>query len=66
MGQPCVHLGADRRCTIYPDRPAVCRDYRPDALCVALQALPPAARVGHYLQFYGLIAPGLSEYSDMV
>ncbi len=54
VGVPCVHLRADRRCGIYPDRPAVCRDYAPDELCRALHGLPPAARVGHYLAVFGL------------
>jgi Fe-S-cluster containining protein len=25
--EPCVFLGADNRCTVYEDRPAVCREY---------------------------------------
>jgi len=25
--QPCVFLGADNRCTVYEDRPEVCRDF---------------------------------------
>jgi Fe-S-cluster containining protein len=32
----CTALGADGRCTIYEDRPQLCRDYRPghDGLCI--------------------------------
>lgn len=32
----CTMLGPDGRCTIYEDRPQLCRDYQPksDALCV--------------------------------
>jgi Fe-S-cluster containining protein len=55
VGVPCVHLTPERRCGIYPERPAVCRDYAPDAVCVALQSLPPEARVRHFLSIYGLL-----------
>ncbi len=54
VGTPCVHLRSDRLCGIYPDRPAVCRHYQPDELCVDLQRLPIEARVRHYLAVYGL------------
>lgn len=68
VGVPCPHLRADRLCGIYPERPAVCRDYRPDELCVALQTLPPAARVRHFLHVYGLEAkepnPDAHEAAD--
>jgi Fe-S-cluster containining protein len=54
VGVPCAHLRDDRLCGIYPDRPPVCRDYRPDDLCLALQALPPDERVPYYLAYYGM------------
>jgi Fe-S-cluster containining protein len=56
VGVACAHLTAERRCGIYPDRPAVCRHYQPDAMCVALQALPSAERVAYFLHVYGLEA----------
>jgi len=54
VGTPCRHLTADHRCGIYANRPAVCRDYRPDEICVALQRLPAEERVRFYLRSYGL------------
>jgi Fe-S-cluster containining protein len=54
VGERCVHLTSEHRCAIYPERPAVCRDYQPDALCVALQGMPAEARVRYYLDIYGL------------
>ncbi|MHB0939205.1 MAG: YkgJ family cysteine cluster protein [Armatimonadota bacterium] len=54
VGVPCRHLTAEHRCGIYPDRPPVCRNYRPDEICVALQRIPAAERVPYFLQIYGL------------
>jgi Fe-S-cluster containining protein len=54
VGERCAHLTDDQTCGIYPDRPTVCRDYPPDALCVALRQVPAEARVGFYLRVYGL------------
>ncbi len=54
VGVPCPHLRPDHRCGIYANRPPVCRDYRPDEICVALQQLPPAQRVAYFLDIYGL------------
>lgn len=54
VGIPCPHLREDHLCGIYPARPAVCRNYRPDEICLALQQLPPSARVAFFLETYGL------------
>lgn len=54
MGVPCAHLREDRLCGIYADRPPVCREYRPDEICLALQALPEEERVAYFLRVYGL------------
>lgn len=35
LPQPCPHLGADRRCTIYASRPSTCVKY----LCPVAKAL---------------------------
>lgn len=35
LPQPCPHLSADRRCTVYASRPKACADY----LCPAARAL---------------------------
>jgi hypothetical protein len=66
VGVRCRHLREDRLCGIYPERPAVCRAYRPDEICVALQCLAPDKRVAYYLEQYGLtsetpVEPGLSS-----
>ncbi len=53
LGVPCVHLRDDQLCGIYPERPAVCRDYRPDEICLALQKMPALARVRYFLTIYG-------------
>ncbi|MEB3196634.1 MAG: YkgJ family cysteine cluster protein [Candidatus Sericytochromatia bacterium] len=55
LGQPCRHLGADQLCRIYDDRPPVCRNYQPDAICLEVAPLPTLeARVARYLAIYGL------------
>jgi Fe-S-cluster containining protein len=55
LGVPCRHLGPDHRCTIYEDRPAVCRGYRADWVCAEVAPLPTLeARVRRYLEIYGL------------
>ena len=54
VGVPCRHLTADHHCGIYPRRPAVCREYRPDDICLALQELPPDKRVHYFLALYDL------------
>ena len=54
VGMPCRNLRNDNLCGIYPDRPLVCRHYRPDEICVALQALPTNQRVRAFLDIYGL------------
>jgi hypothetical protein len=51
---PCPHLDAGRRCRIYAHRPPVCREYRPDAVCCALQHLPEGERVTFFLSIYDL------------
>ena len=57
LGVPCRHLGADMRCGIYADRPAVCRGYQPDWVCAEVAPLPTLeARVAKFLEIYGLTA----------
>ncbi len=57
LGVPCRHLADDCRCTIYADRPAVCRGYQPDWVCAEVAHLPTLAlRVQRYLAIYGLSA----------
>ncbi|OPZ86885.1 MAG: hypothetical protein BWY76_00737 [bacterium ADurb.Bin429] len=54
IGVPCAHLTAEHTCGIYPERPPVCRNYRPDELCVALQAVPREERVCYFLRYYDM------------
>lgn len=55
LGVPCQHLGPDHLCTIYEDRPAVCRNYEPDWICEEVAPLPTLeARVARFLEIYGL------------
>ena len=57
LGVACRHLGADCLCTIYEERPAVCRGYQPDQVCLEVAPLPTlAARVARFLEIYGLEA----------
>ncbi len=56
LGVPCPRLGPDCACTRYPERPQVCRDYQPDALCEAVAAPTLAERVQRYLRHFGLEA----------
>jgi len=56
LGRPCMHLGADDLCTIYETRPAVCRSYRADALCDAIDAPTRSERVRRYLAIFDLEA----------
>ena len=62
LGERCRHLGTDCLCTIYEARPAVCRGYQPDWVCLEVAPLPTLqARVDRYLAIYGLeagVGPG--------
>jgi Fe-S-cluster containining protein len=51
---PCIHLDASGLCTIYDERPAVCRGYRPDAICSMVAAPTLEERVEKYLELFGL------------
>jgi len=53
LGARCVHLGDDRLCLIYEERPAVCRSYRPDEICGLIAAPTLAERVANYLELFG-------------
>lgn len=53
-GVPCCHLDASGLCTIYDERPAVCRGYLPDAICSMVAAPTLEERVEKYLELFGL------------
>ncbi len=54
LGVSCPHLDASHRCSIYENRPAVCRNYRPDALCQLIAAPTLEERVRRYLVLFDL------------
>ena len=54
LGVRCVHLTPENLCAIYEQRPPVCRNYRPDELCLAMHQLSPGERVAYFLEVYGL------------
>ncbi len=54
LGVRCVHLGDDLLCAVYGERPAVCRGYRPDEICVWIAAPTLTERVENYLGLFGL------------
>jgi Fe-S-cluster containining protein len=53
-GTPCQHLGGDNLCSVYGERPKVCRGYRPDEICAMIVAPTLAERVERYGLLFGL------------
>jgi Fe-S-cluster containining protein len=58
LGVPCAHLGTDHRCTIYDERPQVCRDYQADELCTLIAADTLEERAEKLLAIFGLTPGG--------
>lgn len=54
LGARCRHLDDAGLCAIYDERPAVCRGYRPDELCLRIAAPTLAERVANYLALFEL------------
>jgi len=54
LGVPCRFLGRGEECTIYPQRPDICRRYLPDELCGLIAAPTLDQRVANYLQLFDL------------
>lgn len=54
LGVRCPHLAADNRCSIYEDRPQICRDYAADRFCEEIDAPTLDGRVERYLAAFGL------------
>ncbi|MDP2273042.1 MAG: YkgJ family cysteine cluster protein [Archangium sp.] len=61
LGLRCPHLGADNLCTAYENRPAVCRSYAADELCLKIEAPTLEERVAKYLAYFEL-----TEEADQV
>jgi len=53
-GARCRHLSETLQCSIYPERPAVCRGYRPDEICQRIAAPTLDERVLRYLRLFGM------------
>jgi Fe-S-cluster containining protein len=51
-GVPCIHLNKGL-CAIYDERPAVCRGYRPDEICLMVAAPTLEERVRKYRELFG-------------
>ncbi|HJV67281.1 MAG TPA: YkgJ family cysteine cluster protein [Geomonas sp.] len=54
VGERCRHLLDSFQCGIYPERPEVCRGYRPDKICAQIAAPDLEERVAAYLALFGL------------
>ncbi|GFO56240.1 zinc/iron-chelating domain-containing protein [Geomonas sp. Red276] len=54
VGERCRHLNERFECASYDDRPAVCRGYRPDAICREISAPTLEERVAAYLRIFDL------------
>src|SRR5688500_3966855 len=56
VGMRCPHLSADNLCSVYENRPKICRDYKADEVCRMIEAPTLDERVGKYLALFGLEA----------
>lgn len=54
LGVRCQHVDNAGLCTIYEERPAVCRGYLSDEICRVIAAPTLAERVGNYLALFEL------------
>jgi hypothetical protein len=54
LGLRCPHLTADNLCSVYDNRPRICRDYQPDDICRLIEAPTLEERVHKYLALFGL------------
>jgi uncharacterized protein len=53
VAERCRHLSEAFSCSIYDERPAVCRGYRPDELCRMIEGATLDERVARYLEIFG-------------
>jgi Fe-S-cluster containining protein len=56
LGVRCPNLGEDLLCTVYEDRPDVCRKYEADEICLLIDHETLDGRVEKYLALFGLSA----------
>lgn len=55
LGERCIYLLPTGICSVYHQRPEVCRNYRPDELCGKIAAPTMEERVARYLQLFGFV-----------
>lgn len=55
IGVACCFLDSGMLCSIYADRPDVCRRYMPDEICRLVAAPSLEERVERYLCLFGLV-----------
>ena len=55
LGVACPHLLPNNLCAAYEQRPQICRDYQPDALCDRIAAPTLEERVRKYLAQFELV-----------
>lgn len=53
-GAPCKFLCKDGKCGNYESRPKVCRDFRPDEICVLISTLDFEDKVKVIQKIYGI------------
>jgi len=54
VGEPCLHLDSYGSCSVYPTRPAVCRDYLADEICELIDAPTLDERIEKYMRLFSL------------
>ncbi len=54
IGVRCRHFDDAGLCGIYEARPAVCRGYRPDEICLQIAAPTLRERVERYLELFDM------------
>lgn len=54
LGLRCPHLTQDNLCSVYENRPDICRDYQADEVCKRIEAPTLEERVDKYLALFGL------------
>jgi len=52
IGVPCRFLNSEGACSIYSQRPDVCRNYQPDEICERIAAPTLDDRVNNYLRIF--------------
>ncbi len=56
LGMRCPHLTEDNLCSVYEQRPSICREYKADEVCRLIEAPTLEERVEKYLGLFGLNA----------